>query len=456
MSTLSAKANPLYTFVARHWHRTTALPKFDLNISATRRYRATLLHWLLISAIAFTLVCGAGLPLLAGIGQETRSETIIICIFCLIVQMVALRLNRAGFYQTAAIITLSLLWLMPNISAYFFTNINPRFIDLRWLAIASLMLTSILFPHWWATLVAGVLNALSAAILSGLVYGPQANDLFNQIIIIGFLTVCAIVIHHHRARLEDEGQITLITTNDRLKQQMDEREQLTHGLTTILTIAEELLVAPDLNSLWAMGLRLARERLNVDRCSIYEYNAATDEMFGTYGVDGIGNLVSEQGSSFKVADSPWVSIAIKNRSERRWEVKHDMALTDTAQSSKYVANGWNAYTLISNRAGFPSAVLFSDNALKGEPFDPINQDLIGVYCSLLGGIAERKRAEAQRDEQQTALRAANDQLTQQMSEHERLTSGLTKILNASDELLATSNLDHLWQRGTFMTEDLGS
>jgi PAS domain-containing protein len=54
----------------------------------------------------------------------------------------------------------------------------------------------------------------------------------------------------------------------------------------------------------------------------------------------------------------------------------------------------------------PIGIVFNDNRISGAPLDPARQEMVAVYCSLLGNIIERKRAEEALREGEERFRAA--------------------------------------------------
>ena len=240
----------------------------------------------------------------------------------------------------------------------------------------------------------------------------QAFDTIRQDLIGVYCSLLGGIIERKRAEAQrDEKQGALQVANQQLEHQMGERERLTNGLTTILGMADELLVAPNVDTLWKRGVELARERLGVERCSIFVYDLVAREMVGTYGTSLAGNTLPFHNYRFTPSDSDWFAQVFTNKNRKTWHVEPESDIwefydDDTGAYARVIARGWVTSTSISSYDGLQTAVLFNDSAVSNKPVDLIQQELVGVFCSLLGGIIERKRAEVKLEENVKDLRVA--------------------------------------------------
>lgn len=435
------------------WYRLMALPVYEQSPLTLQR-KATLLQNLLGGMVLFIGI-SAIVGLSAGVYANSRRDSIIwVSLAYLVALGFAYAINRAGRYTLAAVIYVGVGWLGPQIGTYLYISQIYHVEDIRWVSLISIIIASVLFPSWRSIFFTGVANIASVFVLHALLGDQLAFDLFSSIVCVSAISVTVIIMHIHQKRLEREKQASLLETNTLLKQQIDKHEQLSVGLTAIMKAIEQLQTATDLDTLWQQGVELARTHLNIERCSIYEYNRDTNEMTGTFGTNSHGATVMEKDVRFTVDEGDWISPLLNNSSEKPWVVHGSQNIWEAGRSRQVLGTGWNACTVIADRDGHPTAIMYNDAGITGKPFDPDRQDLLGLYCSTLGSIIERKRAEIQREEQRAALQVANEQLRHQMDGHERLTDGLTKILNATDALLATPTLDQLWKRGTELAREL--
>jgi len=158
----------------------------------------------------------------------------------------------------------------------------------------------------------------------------------------------------------------------------------------VVAAADELMVCPDLDTLFRRAVELAREQLGVERCAIF---VETDGWArGTYGTDLDGHTTDErsfrqpleehyggqvppappEGPSWFVLGQPW----------REWN----------GETHRAIGEGWTVFTPI-RYSRKPIGVFYNDAAITGAPLDDELQDVIAVYCSLLGSVIERKRSE---------------------------------------------------------------
>lgn len=456
MSISPATASPPPHWGRRLWQWLTALPNHDPATPILERHQAAILQQL---AVACLVTCAVGVTFVQiyfDLSAALHYTFLGIGVVAFILIAMAALLNRAKYYQAGAILVPFAMWLGSVASAYV---LSTEFFDLRYAyatgGLPAILMTSMLFPQPRRIWLAGLLNVLSTLTVHLLVSDFSWDSLFSPLFTVCAITLCTVVAHVYRNTLENERQAELITSNSWLCQQTDQNQRLARGLTAILNSTDQLLTTTTLDQLWQRGTELARKLLGVERSSILEYDSATDALTGTYGTSLTGTTVKEYGKRFFAADEPWIQNALLDKSAKSWTIQHEADIYAYIDGvNQKIAKDWTTLTPISNHAGVPSALMLCNGAISGRPFDPLEQNLVSVYCTLLGGIVERKRAEMLIVTQRTALQASNAALTQQRDQHERLSTGLTNILNASDELLAVPDLDQLWKRGNELVRAL--
>jgi len=179
------------------------------------------------------------------------------------------------------------------------------------------------------------------------------------------------------------------------------REKATSaGLRAVVEAAYELIRCPDLDTLYRRAVELARERLGVERCAIFVEDA--DRVRGTYGTDLKGRTTDEHDNHHR-KDGHWSRLFGPMPNDGPpWRVGAENWSEWVGEGRRVVPEkGWVATTPIVCSNTKPLAVFSNDAAITGAPFDTALQEVVAVYCSLLGSIIERKRSE----ERENHLRA---------------------------------------------------
>ncbi len=190
------------------------------------------------------------------------------------------------------------------------------------------------------------------------------------------------------------------------RKQMEERERaIARGLQAVVEAADELLQIDDLDLVYRRAVELAREKLNVERCGISLFDPKRQFLHGTYGTDLQGRTTDERSVMTPAMDHP----AFSAHGPRHW-------MRDPVQQGywdkgafQFAGEGWVATTVIGS-SDEPIGVFSNDTGISHSPIDDVQQEALAVYCSLLGNIIIRKRAEQERERLIDELEAKNAEL----------------------------------------------
>ena len=188
-----------------------------------------------------------------------------------------------------------------------------------------------------------------------------------------------------------------------------ERARLTSGLRAVVEIADALIVAPTEDELLRRAVEMMRARVGLRRCSIYlSLPGETEDEFsplmrGTFGTDAQGNAVSESELFYDTASEPHPD-DVRALPGERWIVRRNQ-VRHQWQNGRRVelpGRGWLARTPIVTR-DHVIGLFFHDGVPGDEPHDAVDQQLVAVFCSLLGALIERGRSQLRMNRQQRLL-----------------------------------------------------
>lgn len=172
-------------------------------------------------------------------------------------------------------------------------------------------------------------------------------------------------------------------------------EDRASDLVALLAAADELVGAPDVDSLLRRAVEIARERIGLERVALYVEDESRRVMNGTWGTDLEGRTTDERHYSYAKGEPEEKAHHLMDEGCARWLVIEDAPLMASEEgTSRMVRRGWLALTPIRSMRG-PIGLLFNDTAVSGSPLEVPKQELAAILCSLVANIVERKRAEEQ-------------------------------------------------------------
>ena len=164
-------------------------------------------------------------------------------------------------------------------------------------------------------------------------------------------------------------------------------------MRALVSVADDLNSSPDVETVYRRAVELARSRLNVERCAVFINKKGV--FCGTYGTDFEGRTTDEHASTIP-ADKKWAErIRLGSPSEPRWHIDHEKHSWYSGDKRMVFNEGWVVFTPILQADGNILGVFCNDSAISRAPVNPLQQELVAVFCSLLGEIIERKQNEQQ-------------------------------------------------------------
>lgn len=222
-----------------------------------------------------------------------------------------------------------------------------------------------------------------------------------------------------------DSEQTLALRNIDLEHEITVRQNAEGQLRTseararaMLDAVDELLTCDTLDDIWRRAVELAREKLEIERCSIFLLSEDSCWLFGTFGTDLKGNTTDERAVKLEVTSKYWQTTlapsdtiaSMASKVPNYWGIRPDSRTTEW-RDGKFVelGTGWVAYTPLRTRSGRVTGILFNDAYRSGNRPDYALQDALAVYCAQVSNIAETKRLEQ-------ALKDSNAELEERVQE----------------------------------------
>lgn len=185
--------------------------------------------------------------------------------------------------------------------------------------------------------------------------------------------------------------IFLIRNIDDKKAAERQQAALVRGLRAVLEAVDELMAEAPGDHFYRRAVELAREKLGLERCSIY-LTEADGLLRGTFGTDLSGRTTDERSYREPIPESISAWLRQFTPESARWTTWQTVLKEWNGDFMEDLGAGWVAHTPICSRDRFLG--LFSnDTAISGAALDPIQQEILSIYASLVGGLLERFRSE---------------------------------------------------------------
>ena len=242
----------------------------------------------------------------------------------------------------------------------------------------------------------------------------------------GVIGVLAVQTYTESERLTQEDQDVLVFVSNQVAMMLERKRAEEHdrmfsqGLRAVIEAADELIRCDQLDTLYRRAVELAREKIGVERLGLFLLDPEGKTLLGTYGTDDHGNTTDEHNATEAASNHPYLFTP----SERLWNVRTITQAYWEGGEAVILQTGWVAGTVIRSVTR-PIGILFNDSAISRTPLNEAIQETLAVYCSLLGNIIERKRAEERERDMARRLHA---------------------VVDATDELIGCDNLDMLYRR----------
>jgi diguanylate cyclase (GGDEF)-like protein len=165
------------------------------------------------------------------------------------------------------------------------------------------------------------------------------------------------------------------------------------SVASVLALVPELLACHSVDALLKRAVELARERIGVERCAIFLPDSEGRQLRGTWGTSISRQTTDERNLIFELGHHDQQAIELLRQGEARWVVVNGAARGHTeGEQARLLSFSWVVLTPIQSVQG-NLAFFFNDAAVSGTPVCEHQQELVAIFCALVGQIAERRRAE---------------------------------------------------------------
>ncbi len=190
-----------------------------------------------------------------------------------------------------------------------------------------------------------------------------------------------------------------------MAQESPQPEITVASLRLVVSLADELERCETVDSVFRRAVEFADQHLGLERCSIF-----TEEngyLHGTYGTNMRREITDEHEQRIFLKRLWLERIQKLDKSGQPWAMIEEENHEWDSDKETIVGHSWVALTPIRS-AQRRIGVLFNDAAISLRAFDPKTQELVSVFCSLLGRVVERKKIEEALEQERALLRTVLD------------------------------------------------
>jgi AraC-like DNA-binding protein len=163
------------------------------------------------------------------------------------------------------------------------------------------------------------------------------------------------------------------------------------ALAQVLAISGELGVYSELEDILRRAVELARDRLRLERVSIYLRDEKNGLMRGSFGTGPSGETLDERWHSHPVSKEDCDALKRLVLQGSLWRYFDDVELQiPRPRRTLIVGRGWNTVTPLL-AAGRVVGVMYADAALSGSLFDAERQACASVLCSSIANLILAKQ-----------------------------------------------------------------
>ncbi len=162
------------------------------------------------------------------------------------------------------------------------------------------------------------------------------------------------------------------------------------GNVAVLSAVDELVAYKDLNTVLRRAVEVARDRLGLERVSLFLRDDVTCTMRGTWGTGAFGETTDERHVSYECGEAVDEARGLVDRESGSWLVLRDAPqIVYKERDPLVLGTGWIIVTPVRSEQR-DVGVIFNDAALSHAPIDEPKQVALAVFGRLLGGVIDAR------------------------------------------------------------------
>lgn len=163
------------------------------------------------------------------------------------------------------------------------------------------------------------------------------------------------------------------------------------GTVSVLAAVDELMSYKELDIVLRRAVELGRDRIGLERVSLFLFDDSDEYLCGTYGTGLAGETTDEKHIYFEAGFHHREATAKALAGVSPYMIFADAPLTVQVEGeARIVGHGWNAITPILGRSS-PLGLLANDTARTGSAVDESRQVQTAILSRFLGSIIEDLR-----------------------------------------------------------------
>ena len=223
-------------------------------------------------------------------------------------------------------------------------------------------------------------------------------------------------------RSEERQFLAIIRDISERREASRRQKVMDRRMRGIVEAADELISCPSTDQLFRRAVETARDRLGLGSCAIFQREGG--RIRGTWGVDPDGYTVDRRNQVFPV-NEVWNSLLRPIQKTSTRAGYHHLSLPANGSNEiKFPSDELSVVGQIRNAAQQPVALFLAEAAGKeGREAEDL-LEVVAIYCSILGGILERRLIEDAIKESEDRARRAYEAKRREMDKiaevHSRL------------------------------------